>query len=247
MCTYWTVESRMGRVTVTLSVLSAGAAKYLVQQMLGPFEAEYGVRVDATFGAVGAMRQALLAGAPCDVMITSESMHARLADEGKLPEDGHADIGQVPTAIAVRSDDPPPDVSTVPMLSECLGAADAVYCPDIERATAGIHLASVLNRLGIYEEIRPRLQVFPNGAAAMAELARSTAVHPIGCTQMTEIIYTPGTDVAGELPPPFGLATTYRAVCATEAAERELAMQFIDALTSSRYSDLRQQAGFRTV
>jgi molybdate transport system substrate-binding protein len=122
-----------------------------------------------------------------------------------------------------------------------------VYCPDIDRATAGIHLASVLKRLGIYEEIRPRLRVFPNGAAAMAELAHSTVAHPVGCTQMTEIIYTPGTEVAGELPPPFGLATTYRAVCARQPADRALAMQFVDALTSSRYSDLRQQAGFRAV
>lgn len=234
-------------MTATLSVLSAGAAKFLVQQMLGPFEVERGVRVDATFGAVGAMRQALLDGAPCDVMITSESMHARLAGEGKLPEDGYADIGQVPTAVAVRSGDPRPDVSTTPMLSQCFSAADAIYCPDIERATAGIHLASVLKSLGIYEKIQPRLQVFPNGAAAMAELARSTAAHPIGCTQMTEIIYTAGTEVAGELPAPYGLATTYRAVCVHQPADRELAVQFINALTGTRYSDLRQQAGFRTL
>ena len=234
-------------MTVTLSVLSAGAAKFLVQQMLGPFEVEHDVRVDAVFGAVGAMRQALLDGAPCDVMITSESMHARLVGEGKLPEDGYVDIGQVPTAVAVRSGAPRPDVSTVPMLSQCLLAADAVYCPDVERATAGIHLASVLQRLGIYEEIQSRLQVFPNGAAAMAELARSTATNPIGCTQMTEIIYTAGTEVAGELPAPYGLATTYRAVCVRQPADRELAVQFIEALTGPQYRDLRQQAGFRTV
>jgi molybdate transport system substrate-binding protein len=234
-------------VTATLSVLSAGAAKYLVQQMLGPFEAEHGVRVDATFGAVGAMRQALLDGAACDVMITSESMHGRLASEGHLPEGGYSDIGQVPTAVAIRLDDLPPDVSTVELLSECFRGADAVYCPDIDRATAGIHLASVLKRLGIYEEIRPRLRVFPNGAAAMAELARSRAAHPIGCTQMTEIIYTAGTEVAGELPSPFALTTAYRAVGARQPADRELAAQFIETLTGPRYSDLRQRAGFRTV
>ena len=233
-------------MTATLSVLSAGAAKYLVQQMLGPFEVEHGVRVDATFGAVGAMREAFLAGAACDVMITSESMHARLAGESKLPEDGYADIGQVPTAVAVRSGDSLPEVSTASALSECLRAADAVFCPDIDRATAGIHLASVLKSLGIYDEIRPRLQVFPNGAAAMAELARSTTERPIGCTQMTEIIYTDGTEVAGVLPAPYGLATTYRAVCVRQPAGREMAVQFVDALTSPRYSDLRQQAGFRT-
>jgi molybdate transport system substrate-binding protein len=227
----------------TLRVLSAGAAKHLVETLTGEFEVKYDTLVEASFGAVGAMRDALLAGAPCDVLITSESMRSRLIREGSLRDDHYADIGRVHTAIAVRSGDPAPDVATPEALSTCFMAADGIYCPDIVRATAGIHLASVLKKLRIYDEVGARLQEFPNGAIAMGELARAGSEHPVGCTQMTEIIYTAGTDVVGRLPEPFGLSTMYQAVV-TPAAYNEPAMQFVAFLTDPQHRDARQRAGF---
>ena len=49
----------------TLKLLSGGAAQALV----GRLAARSAVAVEGTFGAVGAMRDKLLSGAPCDVLI----------------------------------------------------------------------------------------------------------------------------------------------------------------------------------
>ena len=48
--------------TLTLNFLSGGAAQGLVQALQPAFEAEHGLRLQGRFGAVGAMKEALLAG-----------------------------------------------------------------------------------------------------------------------------------------------------------------------------------------
>ena len=55
----------------TLNVLCAGAAQGLVKALQARFLADTGAAVQARFGAVGAMKEALLAGEPCDVFIVT--------------------------------------------------------------------------------------------------------------------------------------------------------------------------------
>ena len=60
--------------------------KGLVEALRGRFLAASGATVEGRFGAVGAMREALLGGAPCDVMIVTEAMLAELRDQGAVAE-----------------------------------------------------------------------------------------------------------------------------------------------------------------
>ena len=84
-------------------------------------------------------------------------------------------------------------------------AADVIYFPDPKQATAGIHFAKVLERLGIAHDVAARLQPHPNGATAMRELSQSRDARPIVCTQVTEILATPGVTLVGPLPKGFEL------------------------------------------
>ena len=62
------------------------------------------------------------------------------------------------------------------------------------------------------------MKVYPNGATAMRHLAQSEAQRPIGCTQSTEIISTPGVMLSGTLPQGCELATIYTAAVTARAA-----------------------------
>jgi molybdate transport system substrate-binding protein len=190
------------------------------------------------------MKEALDAGEPCDVMIVTEAMVKLLTGAGALRAGAHVPLGRVRTAVAVRSGAPHPDVSTPAALREALLAADGLYFPDPQRATAGIHFVSVLKQLGIAEELEPRWRTFPNGATAMRELAASTSPRPIGCTQATEIRYTEGVDLVAMLPTQFELATVYTAAVAQRAADPELAARFIALIAGVEAGTLRAQAGF---
>jgi molybdate transport system substrate-binding protein len=227
-----------------LKLLCAGAAQGLVKALAPRLQAETGATVGGRFGAVGAMKEALLAGEPCDLMVTTDPMVDALVADGRLRAEGRAPLGCVRTGVAVRRGTPHPDVATPDALAAALRAADAIYFPDPERATAGIHFLSVLKQLGLDVELAPRFRTFPNGATAMHELAAAPSPHPIGCTQVTEILYTEGVDLVAMLPRRFELATTYTAAVATKAAAPDVAAHLIGLLAGPDAAALRSRSGF---
>lgn len=231
-------------MSIALNLLCAGAAQGLVKALQQRFSARTGATLQARFGAVGAMKEALLAGEPCDVMIVTAAMIDGLVDEGRLRPEGRADLGRVRTGIAVQAGAPHPDVATAAALKAALLASRAVYFPDPVRATAGIHFAKVLGQLGILEQMQPRFRTYPAGAIAMRELAAAQEDGLIGCTQATEIKYTEGVEFVGMLPPEFELATVYTAAVAAGTAQAALAQAFIALLAGAEAQAVRAAGGF---
>ncbi len=227
-----------------LELLCAGAAQGLVKALQERWSADTGATVNARFGAVGAIKELLLAGDPCDVMVATDAMIDSLVAEGRLQAATRRPLGRVRTGLAVRSGEPKPDVSTPEALKAALLAADAIFFPDPVRATAGIHFANVMRELGIHDELQPRFRNFPNGATSMRELAATTAARQIGCTQITEINYTEGIALVGALPDRFELATVYTAATSAHAAQSELATPFIALLAGPDSLALRKAGGF---
>jgi molybdate transport system substrate-binding protein len=119
-----------------------------------------------------------------------------------------------------------------------------LYLPDTERSTAGMHCVQVLRALGIHDDVIARVRAFPNGAIAMRELAQSRAPGGIGCTQITEIRYTPGVALVGPLPPEFELATVYSAAVTSAAQAQSAALEFVQMLTAPESRELRRGGGF---
>jgi len=227
-----------------LNLLSAGAAQGLVQALAPQLLQDLGCRLEARFGAVGAMQEAFDAGTACDLMVLTDAMVATMVADGRLRAQGRAPLGRVRTAVAVRSGTPHPRVGTPEELAAALQAADAIYFPDPQRATAGIHFERVLRELGLLAALGPRLRTFPNGATSMRELAACASAHPIGCTQVTEILNTPGTELVAVLPARFELATVYTAAVSARAADPAAAAQFIAMLAGPRAAALRARCGF---
>jgi len=228
----------------TLKILSGGAAQGLVEELRPAFEAETGCTIDGTFGAVGAMRAKLLDGAPADLVILTRALIEGLARDGHVAGATAADLGTIETAIAVRQGDPIPPVGDAATLRAALLAADAIHFPDPEQATAGIHFAKVLKDLGIHDEVAARVQTAPNGATAMKALAVSKARRPIGCTQATEILSTPGIVLVASLPPGCALATIYTAAVGTKAEAPNEAARLLALLTDAAGRDGRRRLGF---
>ena len=222
-----------------LHFVSAGAAQALVERVA----LASGVEVAGSFGAVGAMLEKLDAGAPCDVVILTRKQVDALVAQGRVHAETVADVGRVATAVAVRAGAAIPDVSTEAALRAALLAADALYFPDPAKATAGIHFEKVLASLGIRAAVGARVRNFPNGATSMREMAAAGG-HPVGCTQATEILATPGVRLVGSLPPGFDLETTYTAAVCTQAAERRSAAEFVARLTGEGTRPRRREAGF---
>lgn len=227
-----------------LNILSGGAAQGLVASLAPKFKALTGLDIEGEFGAVGAMAGKLRGGTPADIVVLTAALIAKLATENHVVAASISDIGLVETAMAVRAGDPKVPVGDAAALRAAFLAADAIFVPDTKVSTAGIHVAKVLQQLGIADEVAARLKIYPNGATAMRHLAASDAARPVGCTQSTEIIVTKGVMLSGSLPKGCELSTMYTAAAATKAAAARQARSLIDLLIGADQRELRERAGF---
>lgn len=231
-----------------LNILSAGAAQGVVMALAAQLKTETGAEIKGTFGAVGAMRDKLLAGEACDLIILTQAQIAELGVHGLVLRDTAADLGTVRTGVAVRTGDPLPAVSTADGLRVALLAAEGIYFPDPLKATAGIHFAKVIDNLGIRSAVESRLRTFPNGATAMRAMVNDNVFEDncrfIGCTQVTEINNTPGAVLVGVLPKEFQLATVYSVGVCAHAASTEIARRFAGMLTNEASLALRTRSGY---
>jgi len=229
-----------------MNVLCASAAQGLVRALQGVFLEFTGARIHGSFGSIGQLRESFLAGAQCDVLIVTAPVVGELQADGRLA-DSEGVLGRVRTALAMPGDAPRPDLSTPDALKATLLAAPAIYCADMQRCTSSIHFGAVLRELGISDLVKPRLRWLANGGDAMRELAADGRPGAIGCAQTTQIRYTPGIQLAGNLPPKFELAMVYSAAVSARAEQPDKARRFIELLTGARTRVMRTQVGFEAV
>ena len=225
----------------TVRVLAAGAAQAAVRQLAPEFAAATGHTLEATFDTVGALRDRVLGGERADMVILSEAGIAALQKAGKIDPGTPVDLGSVAVALAVRKGAPVPDVSSTQALAATLLAARSIAHADPARgATAGAHFARVLERLGIADQVRPRVTVLAFGGDVIDGVAQGR--FEIGVSQLSEIVVHPGVTLAGPLPEPHGHRTRYLAakgLGAGPAAEALLGM-----LAGERGRAALQKAGF---
>ncbi len=227
-----------------VNVLSGGAAAAVVKGVQAQFEQATGAQVNGTFSAVGQMRDQLVAGTPCDLVILTKPLVEKLIESGHVVAGSAQSLGLVKTGVAVPAGAQRPRIGNREELAAAFRAATEIYYPDPEKATAGIHFMNVLKTLGLDQELKAAFRPYPNGATAMGEMAKSKARNVIGCTQETEINYTPGVDLVGSLPREFELATDYTLGICTKAQQPELAKELAAMVAGPASEAIRRQGGF---
>ena len=233
-----------GDATQNLDILSGGAAQGLVEALAEPFRTDTGLGIGGHFGAVGVMRDLLMGGEPCDLLILSQTLIDGLVQSGHALADSVTPLGTVHAGVAVPAGQVHPKVDTPEALRQALSQASVIYCPNPKQATAGIHFYKVLTDLGLTETHAQRMRTYPNGNTAMRAMADDAIPGAIGSTQVTEIVYTPGVELVGLLPAPHGLSTVYTAAVSVQARKPEAARALIQMLTATRYAEVRRRAGF---
>ncbi len=229
---------------MNLHIMGGGAAKGLVEALQVPFETEHGVKFKTHFSAVGAIKDSFNSGEACDILILTRALIEDLTQEGSLVEDTSADLGTVQAGIAVPAAALLPRITTARDLTESLRTATSFFVPDLQRSTAGQHIARMLAALGLDKEIAENFREFPNGETAMQMLATHGRRGALGCTQMTEIRMTRGLRFVAPLPAEHALSTIYTAAISTRAGQSELARHFLNTLACEASLSLRTTCGF---
>ena len=217
-----------------LRVLSGGAAKSLVDPLAASFP---GGKVRMQYQPMGKLTQSLAEGAKVDLVIVTEETLPRLDKEGRVKR-GARPIARVGIGVAVQENAAAPDISSPEKFKQALLAAKSVVYIDPKVGTSGKHVAEVLARLGIADEVNAKAK-FGQGGYIVEPVGRGEI--ELGIHQISEILPVKGVKRVGELPRELQKYTVYVAVPVTES---RLVLDFIDHLTGPEARKRLAQAGY---
>lgn len=200
----------IARAQDTPAIFAAGATKHAVEELQAAERAAGRPVPTAAFDTVGALRDRILAGERPAVTLLSAEAVAAIRGRGIGPADGAVDVGRTGVGLAAPAGRPAPDIGTPEAFRNALLAAETIAYADPARgATAGRHVAVVIERLGLTEALRPKLRLVSFGVEGVAMAGRGEVT--LAFSQATEIIDRPGVQLVGLLPEALNLWTVYRA------------------------------------
>ena len=212
-----------------IMVLSAGAAQSPLTAAVPAFESRSGHKVNFTFAPAGEIAKRIAAGEIYDILILPAEGVDGYEKQGKVVPGSRVPLGKVGIGVAVNERAPAPDISTPEAFKQALLAAKSVVYIDPARGTSGKHFASVLQQLGIAEQVNAKATL-GSGGYVVAPVGRGEI--ELGVHQITEILPVPGVKLVGPLPPALQKWTTYTAVMMPGAKSPEAARALLAYLTS---------------
>ena len=108
-------------------------------------------------------------------------------------------------------------------------------------AAAGVSFDETLKKLGITDEMKPKIKLAQGGAGAMAALAKGEV--DIGLTFVSEIITEPGVEVVGPLPASISTPTRLVGFVGAHTKEAAAAKELVNYLSSADAAKVYKERG----
>jgi len=226
-----------------LKVISAGAVRGLIAQIIDDYSGRTGQKFDFTIGTTGQLRDIIASGQHADLIIVSTPLMGELEKTGKLTPGSRAELGRVGIGVTIRDGAATPDVSTPDALKKALMDARSVaYTNPAEGGTSGIYFNSVAERFGIGDAIRKKAVLTRGGREAAIEVAEGRA--ELAIVFISEAMAVKGVKLAGPLPPALQDYSAYATAIPASSTDPAAARAFIAALTSPAMAERWRANGF---
>jgi len=212
-----------------VTLIAPGGIRAAVEQLIPGFEQKTGHKVKATFGSGLGTKKQVANGEPFDVPIV-QPPYPEVIASGNVVASSAKTLASVAVGVAVKKGSPKPNIATPDAVKKTLLAAKSVSYPDAAGgAAAGVSFVETLKKLGIADQMEPRLKRAQGGAAAMAMVAKGET--EIGLTFLSEM-EEPGLDVVGPLPLEISTPTSLVGFVSSHAKDPAAALALLDYLSS---------------
>ena len=210
-----------------IKVLCANGMRAVLSELQPQFERTTGHTMTASFGEAGDLRKRIQEGEIVDVIVLPRVVLDQLLTQGKVIPGTAIDLGQTGMGLGVPADAPKPDIGSAEGLKRALLAAKSIAITDpATGGVSGVHIAEVFQRLGISEDLKPKLKLNRGGPNAVF-VARGEADMAIQLAH--EIRAVPGVDFIA-LPVEFQRTFVFSAgpaLYANESAPAKALLQFL--------------------
>lgn len=228
----------------TIKVLTGGAFKPVVMDMLADFEQQTGHKVTVQNDTAGALSQRIRTGEAFDVVILPTTNLDQLAAEGKVADDSVTPFGKVGVGVAVALSAPQPNISSTEGLRRTLlDARSVAYIDPNSGGTSGIYVARLFQQLGIASQMQPK-SVLVRGGLAAQKVATGEA--EMALQQASELRLVPSVKFAGMLPAAVQNYTVYAGALSPAARNKDSALTLMSVLSDPGLEPILKRRGLES-
>jgi molybdate transport system substrate-binding protein len=203
-----------------IKVLSGGAMKSLMLEVVPLFERATGSKVDIRFALTSALTRDIEGGAVFDIALLPRPDLDTLAQAGKIAAGTQTDVTRSAVGFCVKAGAPRPDISTADALKHALLNARSIGYSD---GPSGAYIAELLRRLGIADVTKSKTKLT---SRLVAEIVAEGEAE-VGMQQIVAILPVKGAELVGPLPSELQNIIVYAAGLAPGAAQSGAARTFV--------------------
>lgn len=214
-----------------IKLLASAALKAAYLELLPQFEMATGHKVTAAWSSSLVIQKRIAAGEDADLIIMGDilgnSLTEELIKQGKLVASSPAIFAKSGIGVAVRLGAPKPDISSADAVKKSILAAKSIA---YSAGSSGIYLVSMLQKLGIYDQVKSKVATVKPSEPVGEVVARGEA--EIGFHQVSELIPVKGIQYLGPLPAELQKITEYSGGLHSGTKEAAAAMALVKFLTA---------------
>ena len=213
-----------------IRLLSVGAVQNAVRPLAADFSKDTGHKIVFTVGSPAVVAQKIKDGEIFDAVIVSEPAMDRLDKEGIVNPESRVRLANTGIGVAVRAGAPAPNLATPDAFKQALLAAKSVVYGDPTLPNqSGEKAEQILAKAGILDALKPKLRIVPGQAESQDLIAKGEV--EMGLYNLSEIPEGKGLKIAGPVPAPLQIATTYEGALMSDGSVPQAAREFIRFLS----------------
>jgi molybdate transport system substrate-binding protein len=227
-----------------IKLLATTALKTSMDVLAPEFERASGHKLAMSFGPSTRITRQVADGEANDVAIVTAEGIESLIKQGRIVAGSRTDLARSAMGLAVQKGAPRPDISTAEKFKEAMLKAKSVGMSNpVGGGASGAILAAAFERLGIAEQMKPKLVFGPGGPAGLIGHFLVRKEVEIGVQQIPELMAVPGIDIVGPLPPGIQSVSVFSAGLSTAAVEPEGGRALIAFLATPAAAKVMREKG----
>ena len=166
--------SSNARAQSEITLLSPNPIERTINTLVADFEAKTGIHVKVTYGTGVSTRKTVASGQALDVSLLFAPFPEALRT-GNIIWGSATVIARQRLAIAVKKGAPRPDISTAEAVKHTLLNATSIISVDLEQGSVGGAVMLALDKMGITEQVRPKIRWVSGGGVVLSGVTRLIA------------------------------------------------------------------------
>ena len=218
------------RAQSEINLLAPGPIREPLDKLIAAYQAKTGTHVKVTYAGGVPSRRQVAEGKGLDVDLLFAPFPDVLKTGNIVPGSATV-VARVRLALAVKKGAPKPDISTPAAVKKTLLDAKSITSVDPEQGSVGGIAQTCIDKLGIAEQVKPKLKWVRGGDVVQELVAKGEVEIALG--PYLSDMKNPGVDVVGALPPGASTPVDITGFLSNSLKDTKAAKAFLAYLRSS--------------